>query len=440
MFLKSISSFLYNICMKKKYVCYWPLFIFFVFSIFLISCNKNKSDENHFSGEDNKYSENSDEKKLSDSEILKNEELNSKAEDILNEEILALEELKKRAADYVSHLTLEQKISQLFMENLEGSVSFKSYESVGEMTGKDDSTPLVAGGYIFFSYNIPPTREEMKNYIKTIRDYCKINNLIQPYLSVDQEGGSVNRLRKLNSKLPSNLYVSQNYSVGEAFELYTIQAKEMKDLGFDMNIAPVVETLSEDNKEFIEDRSFGEPYDVLLYANACVKAYEKNGIATVVKHFPGNTNTDPHSGLPEISLTAEELDISLAAFKRVIKNQPTAVLMSHARVSCFDPQTPSCLSKKWVTEVLREELGFEGLIISDDIFMAALEKNGYPPEKAVVMAIEAGVDCIMISEKRFASSANILYNKCLEDEEFSVLVDKACQRIILYKMKSGILE
>lgn len=352
----------------------------------------------------------------------------------------AVDPLSLAAEEYVSSLTLEQKISQLFMENLEGSVSFRSYETVGEMNGTDDKTPLVAGGYIFFSYNIASTREEMKAFILSIRDYCESNNLIQPYLSVDQEGGSVNRLRKLNSRLPSNLEVAENYSTGQAYDLYATQAKEMKELGFDMNIAPVVETLSDDNKEFIEDRSFGEPYEVLMYANACVKAYEKNGIATVVKHFPGNTNTDPHSGLPEISLTPEELEKSIAAFKIIIKNKPTAVLMSHARVSCFDPQTPSCLSEKWIREVIREELGFEGLVISDDIFMAALEKNGYPPEKAVVMAIEAGVDCIMISEKRFASSAKILYQKCNEDEEFSALVDKACQRIILYKMKSRILE
>lgn len=410
----------------KKSVLFHVLFYFIFFSFCFYSCRGKsvvESDEISVAGD-----------------IISDGEENSLAGESPVEQLIDNDPLSLAAASFVSSLTLEQKISQLFMENLEGSVNFRSYETVGEMNGSDDKTPLVAGGYIFFSYNIPSTREEMKSFIQSIHDYCDSNNLIQPYLSVDQEGGSVNRLRKLNSRLPSNLEVATNYSTGQAYDLYATQAKEMKDLGFDMNIAPVVETLSDDNKEFIEERSFGEPYEVLMYANACVKAYEKNGIATVVKHFPGNTNTDPHTGLPEITLSLEELEKSIGAFKRIIKNKPTAVLMSHARVSCIDPEVPSCLSKKWVTEIIRDELGFEGLVISDDIFMAALEKNGYPPETAVVMAIEAGVDCIMISEKRFASSAKILYEKCLEDSDFSSLVDDACKRIIKYKLKSGILE
>ena len=87
---------------------------------------------------------------------------------------------------YVNALPMEQKIAQLFIENLEGNTTFRSYETVGAMTGSNDQTPLIAGGYIFFSYNIADSREQMKDYIKSIRDYCETYENIQPYLCVDQ--------------------------------------------------------------------------------------------------------------------------------------------------------------------------------------------------------------------------------------------------------------
>ena len=403
------------------------ILIFIIFSsTFFISCKKEKN-------------------MLDKDETFSLEEKISVEERISVEESISVEErevdkIRELAKEYVSNLSLEERISQLFMENLEGNSTFRTFETLGKINGSNDSTPLIAGGYIFFSYNIAETSDLMKDFINSIRLYCRKNSLIQPYLAVDVEGGDVNRLRKITSPLPSNLKVSKNYSLGQAFELYRNEAREMKELGFNMNLAPVAEILTEDNSSFIQERSFGDSYTVLNYASVCIKAYENESIATVLKHFPGNSNIDPHTSLPEINLSYEELEKSLVAFKRLIRKNPTAVLMSHARACAIDSSNPACLSKKWVTDILRKELGYEGLIISDDIFMAALEQNGYPPELAVVMALEAGVDCIMTSEKRFASHAAVLYEKCLIDEDFEKLVYNAACRVIFYKMKAGILE
>ena len=348
---------------------------------------------------------------------------------------------RDRALDsYVSGLPLEQKVAQLFIENLEGSTTFRSYETVGAMTGTNDDRPLIAGGYIFFSFNIADSREQMQDYIRSIRQYCRQYENIQPYLCVDQEGGWVSRLKKLNPKLPSNEAVAKDYDVEESYRIYGEQAGSMKDLGFDMNLAPVVEVCTDDNKDFLDGRSFGDLTQVINYGRACLNAYENNGIATVLKHFPGNTNTDPHTGLPEITLSKEDLLQSIESFRQLVDYKPAAVLMSHARTSAIDEGKPACLSKVWVTDILRKEYGYEGLIFSDDIFMGALADNGYPPELAAVSAVEAGIDCIMISEKRFAKAGKVLYQKAKEDEAFARKIDIAVKRILKYKIEAGLFD
>ncbi len=339
---------------------------------------------------------------------------------------------------YVKAMPLEEKIAQLFIENLEGNVRFRSYESVGAMNGTNDKTPLVAGGYLYFSYNIGESREQMKAYNDSVMAYCDEHGIIHPFLSVDQEGGWVTRLKKLNDKLPSNESVAQNYSVSEAYKLYQTQAQQMSSMGFHMNLAPVIEVCTEDNKEFLDGRSFGSLQEVLLYGRACIFGYENSGIATVVKHFPGNTNTDPHTGLPEITLEKDALFESVESFRQLLQDNPKAILMSHARTSAVDSGVPACLSHVWVTDVLRNQWGYKGLIFSDDIFMGALADNGYPPEKAVVMAVEAGIDCIMISEKRFARPASVLYKKASADQDFASKIDCAVGRILSYKEDAGL--
>lgn len=346
---------------------------------------------------------------------------------------------EQKIQKYINSLSVEQKIAQLFIENLEGCKSFRSFEAVGEINGTDDKTPLVAGGYLFFSYNIAETRDEMKEFISTINEYCKKNNVIPPYLAVDQEGGWVNRLKKLNTNLPSNEDVAANNTIEGAYKIYEEQANQMKELGFHMNLAPVIEVCTPDNKDFLDGRSFGDVNTVSKYGLACVNAYENNQIATVVKHFPGNTNTDPHTGLPEIQTEKNQLMAELEPFKSILEHSPTAILMSHARTKAIDAKVPACLSSVWVTDILRNEYGYKGIIFSDDIFMGALADNGYPPEKAVVMAIEAGIDCIMISEKRFGKSAAVLYKKYNEDKEFAKKIDCAVERIINYKINAGII-
>ncbi len=343
--------------------------------------------------------------------------------------ILEVKNQKEKALlDFIDSLSMEDRVAQLFVVNIVGNDSFIPVEE------------NIAGCFLYFNYNIAATVPAMISFNQSVIDYCRQNNKIPPLLSIDQEGGYVNRLRSLNGPLPSAERVANVLSSQTAGELYKLQAQQMELLGFNLNFAPVVEVCTKDNELFLTERSFGVKEKVLEYGAACVEAYEKNGVGTVLKHFPGNTNTDPHTGLPEIQWTADELEMQLASFEELVKENPAGILMSHARVAGHDEKNPACLSKYWVTDILRKKYGYTGIIFSDDIYMGALADNGYPPEVAITAAIEAGIDCIMISEKRIQKGLELLCKKAEAEPQFAQMLDQAVRRMMEYKIKAGILK
>ena len=349
-------------------------------------------------------------------------------------------------SDFVASLSEEVKISQLFLVNVEGNRKYSAVEKTGSLYGKNaEGEPLMPGGVLLFSYNISKDPLETFEYIKSIRDFYVENQNIPPFVAVDQEGGDVNRLRGLTSVLWSQKKVAESFSLEGAEQLYSAQARQMKNLGFHMNLAPVVEVLTEKNQDFLDTRSFGNLADVLSYGKIAVESYEENGIAVVLKHFPGNSNADPHIGLPQIIFSDSEWDSYFKPFEALLP-KASAVLMSHAIMrperdehpEAFE--MPACFSRYWIQGVARDLCGFSGLVLSDDIFMGALAQNGYPPELAAVEAIRSGVDVIMLSEKRFGSVAKIILSKSNEDENFANEVNRAVENVIRYKIKAGILE
>ena len=350
-------------------------------------------------------------------------------ENLLKERVLITDAIDS----YISSMSIEDQVAQLFMVNLVGDTEFVPVEKLGEKA-------LVPGGYIFFSYNIAPTPEKIISFTDSIKDYCIENNIIPPYLALDQEGGYVCRLKNISAYLPSAKDIASNYSVAEAYKIYSLQAQQMCALGFNLNIAPVVEILSEQNKDFLEDRSFGLAENVKSYSSTMINAFQNNGVACVAKHFPGNTNTDPHTGLPNLIITEQSFkDEILVPFSYALSNNPSCILMSHAQTSFLEENTPACFSSKWIKDVAREKLHFQGLVISDDIFMAALADNGYPEEIAASLALESGVDVIMISEKRFFAPHESLCKKARADKFFEKKIKDSVRRVISFKIKYGIL-
>lgn len=382
-----------------------------------------------------------------------------------------LEQKQSAALDsYIKSLSLRERLAQLFVINLEGDKKFwfvewmdeyhldadkakRSFDPSGGV--KVTKAPLIPGGYIFFSFNIARDPEQIAAFTDSVRDFARDHDMLEPFLCLDAEGGYVNRLRGVAGPLPENEWISKNLSPKEAFLLYSLNAVQLRALGFDLNLSPVVEVQNEANQEFLDGRSFGSAEQVKDYGSAAVVAYQTNKVAAVLKHFPGNNSVDPHRALPLLSFEKEEFERDvLEPFKVLCALRPSGVLMSHALVNVegeaapFGQEqnlfqahnTPASLSPYWIKDVLRGRLSYDGLVFSDDIFMAALEKNGWPSERAVKAAILAGVNCILMSEKRFINEWNLVKKLYYSDADFRAAADDSIKRVLKFKLEQGILE
>ncbi len=371
---------------------------------------------------------------------------------------------KAAAVDaFVQGLSERERLSQLFVINLEGDQKFWFVERVDDESQAQDAAggkssqaqkgrPLIPGGYIFFSFNIAPEPEKIAAFCDSVRDFARQENCLEPFLCLDAEGGYVNRLRLVAGPLPENEWVAQNLSLPDAACLYALNAAQLSALGFDLNLSPVVEVQSARNQKFLDGRSFGSAEQVVRYGSAALLAYKQGGVGTVLKHFPGNGEADPHVSLPLLEMSQEEFERDvLEPFAALVQAGPSGALMSHALVNVLQDQggsqgqkaaaaIPASLSPYWIQEILRGRLGFKGLVFSDDIFMAALEKNGWPSERAVGAAIKAGVNCILMSEKRFVNEWALVKKLYKNDPAFKAACDDSVRRVINFKLDAGILQ
>ncbi len=369
----------------------------------------------------------------------------------IDREARALVQKRAKAIDdFALSLSESERLSQLFVINLEGDKEFCFVEWLEENSldkgGTAGPRPLVPGGYIFFSFNISRSPEQIAAFTDSVRAFAREQNVVEPFLCLDAEGGYVNRLRGVAGPLPENEWVAKNLSPEQARLLYMLNAAQLKALGFDLNLSPVVEVQNDSNKEFLDGRSFGSPRQVVQYGSAALLAYKKAGVGTVLKHFPGNNSVDPHLALPLLSYSREDFEREvLEPFGALLKALPDGVLMSHALVSidgkdAQGQKTPASLSPYWIKDILRSRLAFDGLVFSDDIFMAALEKNSWPSERAVKAAILAGVNCILMSEKRFLNEWKIVQRLYQNDADFRAAADDSIRRVLKFKLDAGILE
>lgn len=332
---------------------------------------------------------------------------------------------------YLRSLTPMQRISLLFLVNIDGSVSYRALEY------DDAGSPLVPGGCLFFSYNVASSAEKVIAFTQAIADYCEHHRLPRPYTAIDQEGGSVNRLREIASPLPSPHLVSRILTPRKAAELYSLQGEQMAALGFDLNLAPVIEAAAPYNGDFLARRIYGPAAESAAFSFAAVRAYQAQQVMCAVKHFPGNSSTDPHSGVSVIAAGEKELAFSLdLPFSFTLAASPAAVLMSHAVVPSVDPDTPAVLSRIWIKDVLRGAFGYEGLVISDDIFMGAL--SSFDRKELAVRALRAGADVLMLSDKYFRDCAGALLDEAEKDPSFAACLHEAQRQVVLFKLRAGL--
>lgn len=331
-------------------------------------------------------------------------------------------------------LPIEEKIGQLFFIGLPGA----------EVDGatKELLQDISPGGVCLFARNIRDA-EQTRQLTETVREILPID----PLVSLDQEGGLVDRLRRIVTPMPAPSSLKNPL---EAKSLAEITAGIVRILGFNMNFAPVVDVIDEaraNSFNGLYSRAFGRyKSEVVEFAEAYLEGLQNNGCLGCLKHFPGlgASQVDSHDELPGVYLTREELfDIDLIPYRRLLPTEKIhAVMNAHANFPRFDLQEtdnngkllPSSLSHNIVTKLLREELGFQGVTITDDLEMGAIVKN-YGIGEACQMAIAAGEDMLAIcaSPDAMREGFNQMKAAVAEERISEQRIDESLRRIARLK-------
>ena len=402
---------------RRKLNIFSIFLLFLAFSFIFSSCQKlNKESESQ------------------NFQIEKVEEIEKTSE---QEKEIDLEKIKKQKQNeaiknFVATLSDEQLIAQLFVLGIDGKDSIPSYV-------KTEFANASPGAFLLFSSNITNNAQDLCNFTSSVFNWFAEQNLIVPLFLIDNEGGDVYRLKEIASPLPSAKNIAQSFKIEKAQNYYALIAKQMRALGLHVNLAPLVEVQNNSNIAFLGSRTFGDAENVQNYAAAAVNGFKSEKIAAVLKHFPGNTNIDPHASLPHLSVDSQVFQNQyIAPFEYLMQFKPEMVLMSHIVVDCVE-KTPACFSSIMINNILRDKLGFEGIVISDDLYMAALAENGFPIEIAVIQAVNAGVNLLMLSEKHFGKSFDVLIEEFKQNEEFASKIKASVERIIKLKIELGLL-
>jgi beta-N-acetylhexosaminidase len=257
----------------------------------------------------------------------------------------------------------------------------------------DDLSGLLArgvGGVIFFARNVGAPEEvlELNRELKRVANRPLL-------LAVDQEGGQVARLRQGFTELPPMRAVGATGSATLARELGTLVGRELRAVGFDMNYAPVLDIDTNPANPIIAARSFGRtPELVTELGLALIDGLQAAGVAACGKHFPGHgdTSQDSHLELPMLPHAMDRLErVELAPFGAAAKAGVASFMTAHVIFAAVDPKHPATMSRAVVTGILREKLGYDGLVVTDDVEMKAIADN-YGVEEAVLLGLNAGVD------------------------------------------------
>ncbi len=291
----------------------------------------------------------------------------------------------------VSTMTIDEKVGQLLMFGIGGT-------KVGQVAEAHITKRLV-GGLVLFGKNVKDP-VQLANLIAGLQQLSlQTQKGIPLLIAMDQEGGTVVRMKKGATVLPGNLALGATRSIVLAEKAGRLTAVELSAVGVNMNFAPVIDVNTNPKNPVIGVRSFGESADLVAQmGTAYIRGLQRNGVLATAKHFPGHgdTTVDSHKKLPIITHDNKRIEtVELRPFRAAIKADVAAIMSAHILYPELDPELPSTLSYNILTKLLRQKLGFNGVIITDDIEMQAIDAN-YESGKAAVMAIQAGADIVLV--------------------------------------------
>lgn len=345
-----------------------------------------------------------------------------------NQEDIFSEMVKK----YYSEMPIEDKVAGLFMVTPESVTGVTVATQAGEGT-QEALKQYAVGGLIYFGQNIKDKEQitEMLSSTTTKSNY-------PIFLGVDEEGGDVSRVANSGidvTKVDDMASIGADGDASAAFNAGETIGSYLKEIGFNVDFAPVADVTPEGAESALGNRSFGSDPQVVgeMVSNA-VSGMEGAGVSACLKHFPGlgSAAEDTHEGRVEIDKTIEKLRTAdFLPFSAGIEAGADFVMVSHATVPAIDDELPSSLSKKVITDTLRGELGFEGVVITDALDMSAITEY-YTSEEAAVMAIEAGVDMLLMPAD-FEAAYNAVLAAVQDGTISEERIDESLDRI--YRVK-----
>ncbi|WP_346660516.1 glycoside hydrolase family 3 protein [uncultured Veillonella sp.] len=351
----------------------------------------------------------------------------SKAEPVTYESVAQSELSPEEKVDkLVANMSDADKVGQLLMIGIHGK------------TLNDDAKFMLneyrVGGIILFDRNME-SKDQVKSLITDINKTGKSAGLTPLFIGIDQEGGAVARMEDQLIKVPPAEELGKE-PIEQAVSLAKQSGTELKDLGFNINFAPVADL------GLTYGRSFStNPDDVVRYASAVGKAYDEAGLWYSYKHFPGigKTDVDLHADTSVVPVSKETLlNEDTKVFVDLIKqSKPNsyAIMVSHAMYPQIDPDHPSSLSKAIITDWLRKDMGYNGVVVTDDMDMGALAKH-YTFSDMAVQSILAGSDILLVChEYEHMQEAYNGLMKAVKDGRISKeRLDESVKRILLMKM------
>ncbi|GIM33183.1 glycoside hydrolase family 3 [Paraclostridium bifermentans subsp. muricolitidis] len=328
----------------------------------------------------------------------------------------------------INEMTLDEKIGQMVLSGFNGT----------DFNGELDTliNDLKVGGVILFSRNI----EDSKQLKKLNLDIEEANKNIPVFISIDEEGGRVNRLAKNIKRFESAKSIGDKGDIKYAYENGKEIGKTLKAYKINMNFAPVLDIYSNSKNTVIGDRAFGNNEKIVeTMGIATMQGLKDEDVIPVIKHFPGHgdTEVDSHIGLPVVEKSIDQLyDFELVPFKKAIESGVDAVMVSHILMKQIDDKNPATLSYNLITEILRNDMKFSNVVITDDMCMKAIT-NRLSVEEASIKSIKAGSDIILIGSD-IGKTKSVIEKIKLEVEANEISekrIDESVYRILKLKEK-----
>lgn len=394
------------------------------------------------SGKDNEASQNGAGQTVQSGEKTDQADDARKGEEKQSDETAGREDssVEVKAGEILESMTLEEKVCQLFMITPEALTGVGTVVQAGTST-KNAIDQYPVGGLIYFSQNLQDP-DQTRTMLANTQQYAKERTGFPIFLSVDEEGGQVARVGSNPAfgveKIGNMSDVGSRGDTQEAYEVGSTIGAYLSDLGFNMDAAPDTDVLTNPDNQVVKYRSFSsDPQLVTEMAASELKGLNEQGIIGMYKHFPGHggTTDDSHEGYAYVDDTLEELKSgAFVPFQDGIDNGIQVIMVSH--ISCPNvtgDNTPATLSKMMITDILRNNMGFDGMVITDAMNMGAITAR-YSSSEAAVAALNAGVDMLLMPED-FQSAYQGVLDAVKDGTVSEERIDESVQRILEVKLE-----